>query len=183
MTILPNWVDLIVVTVFLIACYNGFGRGLVVELLILLGAISVTALTINYSGLAARWVQSYWSAQPMLTAVLVFWGLFLILVVAMRFLLRTLTSAIKWERLHWSIQGIGLLLGGLRGLWWVGFILIALSSSGVPYLQQSVEERSVLGPRLLAAARVSLKQVADVFPGAEFQSAALIPPLQPAPAK
>ena len=176
MTTLPNWVDLIVVTIFLVACYNGFGRGLVAELLILLGAMSITALTMNYSGLATRWVQSYWSAQPMLTAALVFWGLFLMLVVGVRFILRTLTSAIKWERLHWSIQGIGLLLGGLRGLWWAGFIVVALSSSGFAYLQQSVEERSVLGPGLLAAAQVSLKRVADAFPGSEFQGAVLIPP-------
>lgn len=178
MTILPNWVDLIVITLVILGCYNGFGRGLLAELLNLIGAISVTAFTMNYAGFAARWVHAFWSAQPILVSALVFWGIFAILMVLKRLVVRTVATAIKWERLHWIVQGLGLLLGGMRGLWWGGLVLVALASSGITYLQQSVAERSVVGPRLLVVAQTSLQRVADAFPGAAYRGEVLVPPLR-----
>lgn len=180
MTKWPNWVDLVIVILFLRACYNGFGRGLLAELLNLIGAVSATALTINYSGVLTKWTHASLLGDPVLTEFLVFWGFFLILVLIVRFLMIRITSAMKWERLHWSIQGIGLILGGLRGLWWSGFIVVALTSSGFAYLQESVEENSVLGPRLLKIGQDSLEQTTTKFPGAKHRGEALIPPAKQA---
>ena len=106
-------------------------------------------------------------------------ALFLILIFAVHMIIRRVTNVIKWERLHWAIQGLGLMVGALRGLWWSGLILAVLTSSGVTYLQESVEKRSVLGPRLAQLARVQLEQVADRFPGASLRGPFLIPPMKP----
>ncbi len=176
MTKWPNWVDLLIVILLLRACYNGFGRGLLAELLSLIGAVSVTAFTINYASVLTKWIRMPLLGDPILTEFLVFWGFFLILLLIVRFLMIRITSAMKWERLHWSIQGIGLILGGLRGLWWSGFIVAALTSSGFAYLQESVEENSVLGPRLLKISQESLEQTTAKFPGAKHRGETLIPP-------
>ncbi|MDP3723352.1 MAG: CvpA family protein [Candidatus Omnitrophota bacterium] len=177
----PNWVDLLVVILFLRMCYSGQAHGLLWELLHLVGLISVTALTLNFSTPAAQWLESWLRASPILAAAVGFWGLFLGLLAVKRLLVKLITHAVKWEGAHWAIHGLGGLLGGIRGLWWSGFILIALSLSGWTYVQESVEQRSILGPGLVEVSRKSLTRVADCFPGAQARGQALIPSLGPVP--
>ncbi len=170
--------DLVVVTILFVMCYMGFGHGFFAEFLNVIGAVSMTALTINYSGLVTKWVQSYWHWQSILIPALVFWGLFLSLLYGVHLIIRAVTSTIKWERLHWSIQGCGLILGGLRGLWWAGFTLVVLSASGVTYFQESVETRSVIGPRLLPIATTGLEYATAFYPGSQYHTEVLVPPIQ-----
>lgn len=175
----PNWVDLVIIIVVLRSSYNGFGRGFFAEILNLLGALTITALTVNYAGLVARVVQPMVWFNPVVTGFLVFWLLFLICLLAVHLLLRRVTEVMKWERVHWVLQGSGLALGGLRGLWWSGFIAMVLTSSGFVYLRESVEERSVLGPKVLELSHRYAKQIIDYFPGTQYQGEALIPPIKP----
>lgn len=179
----PNWVDLIVVTIVLRTCYNGFGRGFFSELLNLLGAISATALTVNYAGLATRYLQPWLWFNPTVAACLVFWMVFGILIVAIHMLLRRVTEVVKWEHVHWLTQTSGLVLGGLRGLWWSGFILLTLVSSGFVYLQESVEQRSVTGPYMLEWSNKYLPRLINEFPGARARGEIFIPPINPTTAR
>ena len=177
----PNWVDLIVVILVLLMGYNGFGRGFLAELLNLAGAVSVTALTMNYSTLMTGWLFQWLPGHPMAAGVLGFWTFFLIVWYLVRLGLKYATTAIKWERVHWILQGCGFVLGGLRGLWWSGFILLAMTSSGFVYLHESIVSQSVLGPRVVELAGQGMRQVADRFPGARRRGEALIPPIKQAP--
>ena len=183
MTQWPNWIDLIVVTVVFKACYNGFGRGLLTELLNLLGVLGVTLTVLNYWRVPAGWLRPWAPLPPYILDVLVFWTMFLALVFVMHVILRRVTELVRWERLHWLIQGIGLFFGGLRGLWWAGFLLIVFTSSGLSFLRESVETQSVLGPRLLELSRTSVEQLLDRFPGAEYRGTPLVPPVYPTPQK
>ena len=176
MTTWPNWVDLVVIIILLRTCYSGYNRGFLGALLNLIGVVSMTSLSINYSPTLSRWLEPWLRVNPILAASLVFWGLFVVLLLSVQVVLKYLTEIVKWERLHWLIQSFGAILGGLRGIWWSGFIVLALSSSGWPYLRESVESHSVLGPRLVSLARVNLERVADFFPGAQDHGKALIPP-------
>ena len=177
METLPNWIDLIVITLVLRTCYNGFGRGLLTELLSLIGAVSSTSLTLNYAGVVSKWVTAWVPTGGSFMRVGVFWGFLLTVTLVVRIVLRRAAEVIKWERLHWAMQGMGLVLGGLRGLWWSGFLLVVLSSSGVAFLRQSVEERSMFGPRLLHVAREGLARAADRFPGARGRGPEPVPPI------
>ena len=179
MTQWPNWVDLIIIIIVLRTCYSGFGRGLLTELLSLVGAVAVTALTVNYAGMLISAVAPWMSwADPVIVAAVVFWALFFSLLFVGHQIIKLVTGLIKWERLHWFIQGIGIAVGALRGLWWSGFVVLVLASSGLPYLAGSVEERSIFGPRLVRLARESLTSVTDQFPGAEYRGNVLIPPVK-----
>lgn len=179
MTTWPNWVDLVVVTILLRTSYNGFGRGLVAELLSLAGAISATVFTMNYARVVTQAVSPWIWFDATVAGFLIFVGLFLILIAAVHAIMKRLTEIMNWERLHWAIQGIGLMLGALRGLWWSGVIVVVLTASGVVYLQESVEKRSVLGPHLVSVARESIGRIADRFPGASLRGPVLVPPLRP----
>jgi len=175
----PNWVDLLIVTVIFRACYTGFARGLLGEFFHCIGAVSVTCLTVNYAKFITAWLRTWMTwADPTVSAFVIFWVFFLGLSLAVRVLLKFVTRFVKWERVHWLIQGVAIALGGLRGLWWAGFLTIVFVSSGFTYLQASVEERSVLGPRLLIVSREYLERTADLFPGAEHRNKTFVPPLK-----
>lgn len=178
MTIWPNWVDLIVVTIFLRTCYSGFGRGFLSEILNLIGAISATVLTLNYASVVTGWLRPWFWFDANVATFLVFGGLFLILIFVVHVIIRRVTDVLRWERLHWAIQGLGLILGALRGLWWSGVILILLTSSGLAYFKDAVE-KSVLGPRLVTISRDGIERLADRFPGAEHRGTTLVPPIRP----
>ena len=175
----PNWIDLIVVTIIWATSYSGFGRGFLAEFLNLISAVAITALTINLAGPAAGFLRPGLPLSPPLVIVLAFWGLFLMLWFVARAIRRRVADVIKWERFNWSIQGMGLLLGGLRGLWWAGFILLALSASGYSFLGESVNKKSVLAPRLLSSFRVSLEEASNRLPGARLKGNHPVPPLRP----
>ena len=176
----PNWVDLVIITLVILTGYRGFGRGFLAELFNLAGAISMTVVCINYSSVVTSWIRP-WISWPDATtlAFLVFVCLFLILVLAVHRLLKLLDAMIKWERLYWGFQVLGLLLGVMRGLWWSALILVACTASGVEYLRVSAEERSVLGSHLAAKSRESLEWASDRFPGAGNREPELVPPMRP----
>ena len=178
MTTWPNWVDLIVLILVLTRGYNGLHRGALMELLRLTGVVVVTVLVVNYASVVESWLRPWLRINAAASTVLVFWGCFFLSMFIMNRLLGYASQAITWERSHWLTQGIGLVLGTLRGLWWSGLILLVLSSSGVTYLQESVEERSLVGPGLLAISRETLEQLSDRFPGGQNRGPILIPPVK-----
>ena len=178
----PNWVDLVIVTILLRTCYSGFGRGLLTEVINLAGVVSITAVAVNFWHPFAEWLRPWLAFDPDYAPGVAFWLLFLSGVFALRMLLARLGEVIKWERLHWTIQGLGLIIGGIRGLWWAGLIVLILTSSGFVYLRESVESQSVLGPRLLAVAHEQIGSVTRRFPGAQFRGTVLIPALKAGPA-
>ena len=139
----------------------------------------MTALVVNYANLVTHWLRPWLSwPNPTLAAFGLFWVLFLGVVFVWHHVLNVLTALIRWERVHWFVQGFGIAVGGVRGLWWAGLLLLTLVSSGVGSLRASVEERSVLGPRLVNLAYETLQRVADQFPGAEYRGETLVPPMK-----
>lgn len=173
----PNWVDLIIVTIVLRTSYVCLSRGIFSEFLDVFGLISITALTVNFAEAISRGMQSQVALHPIVFTYVVFWVFFLSLIVIARVIFRRLTAIIgKWEPIHWMIRWVGLLIGAGRGLWWAGFVLIALTSSGFVYLRESVETRSLLGSRMIDVSRQTLERVADYFPGAAQRSEHLMPP-------
>lgn len=166
MTQWPNWVDLIVVTVFLKSCYSGFGRGLWSELLTLAGVVAATAITINYYEAVAGWLRLGMWFGPQAGTFLTFWLLFLTLMFVVYLVRGLIGEILRWERLHWSVQGLGMILGGVRGLWWTGLTLLVMTSSGFDYLKRSVTEESLFGPRLVGLSARAIAQVANWCPGA-----------------
>lgn len=174
----PNWVDLILVIIVFRTCYSGYIHGLFTELLTLFGAVSATCLTVNYASVLASMVKGWSVLPPHLIEAAVFWVFFLIVVFLVRLIVKRVTSLLKWERVHWLIQGVGLCLGGVRGLWWAGFIAIVFASSQLSFLTHSVES-SVVGPQLVNLSRTGLEQVTGYFPGAEYRGQALVPPFAP----
>lgn len=148
------------------------------ELLSLAGALTVTSLCINWWQPASTWLAPYLWVDQKLATFITFIGLALVGLFLVHIGIRKLAEVMKWERLHWGVQGLGMLVGALRGLWWVGFLCVMLAGSGFDYLRRSVEAESILGPRVLELAAEHLDRVADLYPGAGYQGASLVPPVR-----
>ena len=109
--------------------------------------------------------------------VLFFGGLFVT-----RMLMRGLSTVIKWDKLHWSLQGMGLLIGAVRGVWVAGVLLLILLSLGVDYLDTSIERRSLSAPRLASGTERVLGWTADHLPGHQARRELLPSVILPLPA-
>ena len=86
-------------------------------------------------------------------------------------------SFIKQEPRHWAVRGLGLLVGGVGGFWWTSLVVSIMLSLGMPYLTQSIEERSIAGPYLAQFGGKSIDWVADHYPGA-MRRQGLIPAIK-----
>lgn len=178
----PNWVDLLIITFVVRGGYVGYCRGLLTECLGVAGVLLLSVLCVNWTSLAASVVQPlvpWFSHTTLLFAV--FWLLLIGLSLAWRVVMRAAASVVKWERVHWFLQSLGLILGAARGGWWAGLIVLSLTTSGFQYLQQSAQERSLLGPHLASVSREGLLAITDRFPGTGYRLKTLVPPARPAP--
>ncbi|MBI4341112.1 MAG: CvpA family protein [Candidatus Omnitrophica bacterium] len=172
---MPNWVDLLLLILLFRGCYVGIEHGAFAALLNGLAAVSATVLTMNTAPVAWSTAHAWLPVRGPVVQAVMFWTLFVVSLLILQALVRRLTSVVKWERLHWTTQGLGLLLGAARGVWWIAVALTACASSGLPYLQASAGERSVVGTALREPARELLAIVADRFPGAAGRGETLIP--------
>ena len=172
----PNWVDFFVILIpVLRACYVGFTAGLITGFINLLGVVSVTVLACNYRAVVAQWVAPWWPYNPEWVEYTSFILLLLIGVLLVHWLMRKLATVLQWERLHWFIQGLGLAVGAVRGLWWAGLFVLIFQSFNIPYFEDSVQKRSLLGPQVSQLAEERIAWVADWFPGRQSRGAHVVP--------
>lgn len=172
-----NWVDLVVIILTLRACYSGFGRGFLAELCYCFGVVTLTALVCNVHGTVARQLSAWWPLRQPVLDVTTFLLLLAIGALGLRLIIRRLAAQVTGERLHWSIQNLGFVLGALRGLWWSGLILWLLIGIG-PYFSQSIEQHSLLGPKVLELSRQAIERTVSWYPG-YTELGVLVPTLNP----
>jgi len=165
LTTWPNWVDLVILIIVLRTCYSGFGRGVLGELLTVLGVVTATALASNFYGMITQRIAPWWAGDQAILACMIFWALLGGAIVLFHAGIHRFLELLKWERLHWTMQSLGLLLGAVRGLWWSGLVVLVLGSLGSEYFTDSVHKRSVIGSRFAPIASQQMKRVVDRYPG------------------
>ena len=178
MTRVPNWVDLVVLTILFTKCYNGFHRGFFTELFRLVGLVATTTLVVNYTRVVVGSIQSWLGSNQTLISFMVFWICFLGGILLVHLAVAAAARLITWERIYWVTQLSGLVFGALQGLWWSGLLLITLTTSGFVYVQESVEQRSVFGPHVLSMWRQQLEYVSGTLPGAPNRWSTVVPPMR-----
>ncbi|MBL7070237.1 MAG: CvpA family protein [Candidatus Omnitrophica bacterium] len=145
-----NWLDIFLVVVFLRICYVSLKRGLTIEFFKFIGILLSVYLSFQYYTSLSNFLHSvaFVEATPLgflkfiCFLILAFSGYFLL--VALR---RLFTLLIKIEDVPGVInRWAGFLLGLLRGVLTVSFILFALFISSNEYLRGSVQGSLVAKP-------------------------------------
>lgn len=131
----------------------------------MLGVVTSTTIAVNFHGLLFKQLTPWWRFDPAALDFTCFLLLLCVSLFVIHLILRKLSAILKWERIHWLIQGMGMLCGGVRGLWWAGLVVLLMLALGVPYLTASVRERSLFAPQLGKTSFEAIRSVADRFPG------------------
>ena len=136
------------------------------ELLYLSGLVVTTVLACNFYGVVASQLAPWCQLDAAVLRFICFVVLLSAGLLLVHQALRRVAPSILRERFqHWILQIVGLVLGGIRGVWWAGLVLLLMLSLGMPYLTTSIKERSMLGPALADWARQSFQAVAEWSPG------------------
>ena len=168
-----------VTTLLLKTCYSGFCRGFLAELFHFLGVVGATILACKFHPVLSGFISPWLSiVDPAVLDVASFLFLLLSAFALIRAVSVRLAAHITWERLNWIMQSLGLLIGGIRGLWWAGLGLLMLLATDLPYLAESIEQRSLVSPTLVMMTRQTLVRVVDWAPGPGTPDV-LVPSLHP----
>ncbi|MBI4597224.1 MAG: CvpA family protein [Candidatus Omnitrophica bacterium] len=157
--------------------YRAFHRGLLTGLLGLAGSIATTVLVVSYADDVITLVLPWLKTDQAFSTFVIFWCLFLIGLLTMYQVMKVISRLFTWEKLNIVTQILAAVAGLVRGAWWAGFLLLALTSSGVPYLQKSVVERSALESYVLPPVKNAVEQFSDIVQGGRANAGPLIPPL------
>ena len=164
-TIWPNWIDLVILILVFRGCYVGFCREWWTELLHLVGVVAVSVFTCHFYVTLVEWLSPWWRFDPYWLEIAGVGALFVIAMVLVHLGIRRFSALIPHGQTRWLGHGMGMGVGGLRGAWWAGLTMLFMLSLQQPYLMRSVAERSLLGPRLVAVSRTTLRWLVDRVPG------------------
>ena len=161
----PNWVDLVIVTYVIRGCYVGFDRGLLAELLHALGLIAATSVACNFHEWVAKQALQWWFFDSSWLYFWCFWGLLLGTFLIVRLVLRRLLELFASKGPQVVSRAGGGLIGAARGGWWGGLTLALFLSLNLPYLSDSIQDRSIFAPQFLSIIHRSVRWSADIAPG------------------
>ena len=142
-------------------CYMGFSRGGLIELLHLAGLVAATVAASSVSGRIVNWIMPWWRGAPQVLDVCGFGVLWLTVAFVAHLTVSRLAALLTRERFHWMTQGVGMIVGSVRGLWWAGLILLFMLSWNQPYLASSITKRSLMGASLVKRSQASLRWMTD----------------------
>ena len=147
-----NWVDVLVAILMLRISYVAFRDGLSHEIFPVLGSILIMVLAMHYYTVLGSFISRKMMNMPIESANFLS---FLVLVVALGFLVRLLRAALdKIVKVQWHpiIEKFGGLAVGIMKAYVVtGIVLMTLSLMPLSYLQWSIKDRSLTGKYILEA--------------------------------
>lgn len=152
-----NWVDVVVVLLFVRICFTAIKGTLFAEFFKLIAVISATYFSLHYFTSLADLIIENTSGKDMPNAPveLVDFIVFCLLAAAgyllFVFLREALHRVIKMQPLPDLDRWGGLVLGGIRGVLLISLLMFMLCMSSIEYLQRSVGT-SYLGRRLFTVA-------------------------------
>lgn len=142
-----NWVDILIISLFIRICYIAFKNGLYSECLKMLGTVTATYLALHYYTRLTNFLVEDLSLQVIPPVFLDFLTFFLLAALGYLFfmLLREVFSRfIKTEAGSLVSKWAGLIVGALRACLFVSLVLYVLVVSSITYFAESVN-RSYLG--------------------------------------
>ncbi|MBQ0016653.1 MAG: CvpA family protein [Bacteroidales bacterium] len=135
-------IDIIIALPLIYFCIKGFCRGIIFEITMLLGIIVGTFAAIHFSKCAANWL----SINSEGAILVVFFGIFLLAIVASFFIGRIAAKIIKTLKLGIINRMLGALTGMIKGICIVSIIIntVLIIDHYELFLTKSTKEHSVL---------------------------------------
>ena len=162
-----NWVDCVILIILIRTTYVGFSRGLSWEIIRLLGIVIAFVLAIHNYDKIGSFIGSNSPIPPIAANLFSFLVLVFGTALVFKFIGFGLHKILEIELLS-PIEHIGgLLLGFIRGMVLALITLVIMLIISVPYIDDSIRERSFFGDKLLRAAPIVYDATARFFPESE----------------
>lgn len=134
-----NWVDAVIITVFLRVVYLGFRKGFMVEAFKLLGTFFAIFVSLHYCGKTSEFISTH-SPMPIDFAYFIsLLSLSVIVLVLFKFLRDGLLTLMKVQPLELLDKWGSFVLGLIRGLFVTSLISLIIFLSTIGYFQKSVD--------------------------------------------
>lgn len=139
---MPHTIDFILLLAFIWGVWQGYRKGLIVELAGMIVLIISLYLGLKGMNWAAGVLQAYWGVNsvwlPMMGFLLVFVGSIILVKVLAGLLEKLVRSLLP----VWMSQGFGGLIGAARWVLWVSLLLWVFSAAGLISQQARIESRA-----------------------------------------
>lgn len=141
-----NTIDIIIVVILLFGLIKGFIKGLFVEITSLVGLILGVYGAIHFSYFLSDILKSSVSWDPSMIQIVAFAGTFLIILLALVLLGKTMTKIAETASLGFFNKILGALFGVLKYGLIVSVLLIVFSqfNKTLKFMDQSKTEKSIL---------------------------------------
>jgi len=159
-----NWIDLLCITLLVLGCYFGFKKGFTFEVFRFAGIITAMFLALhNYRSLAK--ILDRYCCLPSIIAKIISFLILVILIVIIFKVASVFVQKIIQVTVIKKLDKIGgLILGLLRYLIITSLVLIGCLFIPGDYLNESINERSVLGAYVVRVAPAIYSGLIRIFP-------------------
>lgn len=161
-----NWVDILILIIFIRVSYVGYTRGLSSELLPLIASFAALVISINLHDKIGGFIASHTPLSAIPAKFLVYISIGSSILLVFGILSNILTGRVIKVQVATMYDSIfGLLFGILRGIVLVSFVVFALSLTPVNYIRESVKEKSLMGTRFMKIGPLIRERTMRIFRG------------------
>ncbi len=164
-----NWIDLLVVILLIRSSYVGFTKGFGWEFFRVIAVICAAIGAIYFYENGARLISDYIPVLYPLANQISFTSLYLIILLIIKIITLFIDKIIKLEVFSALDMIGGLVLGAGRGVILLSLLLITLMWTPIPYFEKSIQERSLTGQTISAAAPFIYEKIAVMFPALKYE--------------
>lgn len=161
-----NWVDLLILVLFIKITYTGLKRGFSGEIMPLLIIFATFMIALHNYSYIGYLVNVFTPISESISKLLSFLILACILIIFFAILKKFMLKFGAPEALSFVDKIGGFVLGAFRATLTVSFILVILVLAPLRYLDISVKDNSFLGYKFLKTGPVVYDKLSGIFPGA-----------------
>ncbi|MGE4357268.1 MAG: CvpA family protein [Candidatus Omnitrophota bacterium] len=159
-----NWVDVIVLVFLIRGLFRGAKNGFVLELLSLSGWCIALYFSLKFYKSIAFTLHERTEIPLVLNEVFVFGGIIAVTILLASFLGEVLRRIVKIKFIERINFYGGAILGMVKACVILSALFYFLGIVGIPYINKSIEERSLSGKMIIKVAKIVYKNVGEFFP-------------------
>ena len=159
-----NSIDIIILVILGIFCLKGFFRGIIVEVLTLVGLVVAYVIALREMSTVAGWIERVVHLPSLISTALGFFMIFLLIVLFFRWVAGAVRRITQWIFLGWIDRGGGMLFGIFKGALIVSLLILLISLVTFSKELEREQKNSLLFKPVSVVAPAVFTFIKHVFP-------------------
>lgn len=159
-----NGIDIVILIILAIFCIRGLFRGILVEVLSLIGMIFAYIIALREMSTLSSFIAKYISLPDFVLSSFSFTIIFILVLIVARFLAKTISRLIRGTLVGWIDRLGGGVFGLIKGVIVASLALLLLALVPLPESIQAEQQHSVLDKSIRPVTAALFNWVIRVFP-------------------